>query len=90
MSPSQIETGYDQMVMRLIAYHGMRAGEACQLRACDVHRVGGVDVISINDAAGSIKNRASLRDVPLHPKCHDLLKLARSKAPDAYLFDYPA
>lgn len=79
----------DQMVMRLLAYHGMRAGEVCQLRACDVKRVGGVDVVSINDVAGSIKNRASLRDVPLHPKCHDLLKLAKSKAPDAYLFDYP-
>ena len=80
----------DQMVMRILAYHGMRAGEVCQLRACDVKRVGGVDVISINDTAGSIKNRASLRDVPVHPKCRDLLKLAKSKAPDDYLFDYPA
>ena len=80
----------DQMVMRLLAYHGMRAGEACQLRACDVRRVGGVDVISINDAAGSIKNHASLRDVPLHPRCRDVLKLAKSKAPESYLFDYPA
>ncbi|MDP1587514.1 MAG: hypothetical protein Q8M07_07230, partial [Prosthecobacter sp.] len=25
----------DRIVMRLLAYHGMRAGEACQLRACD-------------------------------------------------------
>jgi integrase len=79
----------DQIVMRLLAYHGMRAGEVCQLRACDVQRLGGVDVVSINDAAGSIKNKPSLRDVPLHPKCRDLLKLAKSKAPDAYLFDYP-
>ena len=79
----------DQIVMRLLAYHGMRAGEACQLRACDVTRVSGVDVISINDAAGSIKNRPSLRDVPLHPKCRDLQGLAKSKAPEAYLFDYP-
>ena len=79
----------DQIVMRLLAYHGMRAGEVCQLRACDVTRVGGVDVISINDAAGSIKNKPSLRDVPLHPQCRELLKLAKSKAPDAYLFDYP-
>ena len=78
------------MVMRLCAYHGMRAGEVCQLRACDVRTVGGVNVVSINDAAGSIKNRASLRDVPLHPKCRALLKLAKSKVPDAYLFDYPA
>ena len=31
----------DQMVMRLLAYHGMRAGEACQLRACDVRRLAG-------------------------------------------------
>lgn len=79
----------DQMVMRLCAYHGMRAGEVCQLRACDVRSVGGVDVVSINDAAGSIKNRASLRDVPLHSKCRALLKLAKSKAPDEFLFDYP-
>ena len=80
----------DQMVMRILAYHGARSGEVCQLRACDVKNIGGIDVISINDAAGSIKNKASLRDVPLHPKCRDLLKLAKSKAPDAYLFDYPA
>ena len=79
----------DQTVMRLLAYHGLRAGEACQLRACDVMRVGSVDVVSINDAAGSIKNKPSLRVVPLHPKCRGLLKLAKSKVPDAYLFDYP-
>ena len=79
----------DQMVMRLLAYHGMRAGEACQLRACDVQRLGGVDVVSINDAAGSIKNKPSLRDVPLHPQCRELLKLAKSKVPEAYVFDYP-
>jgi integrase len=79
----------DRIVMRLLAYHGMRGAEACQLRASDVKRVNGIDVISINDAAGSIKNRASLRDIPLHPKCRDLVKRAKSKAPDAYLFDYP-
>ena len=77
------------MVMRLLAYHGMRAGEACQLRACDVQRLSGVDVVSINDAAGSIKNKPSLRDVPLHPQCRELLKLAKSKVPEAYVFDYP-
>ena len=42
-----------------------------------------VDVVSINDAAGSIKNKPSLRDVPLHPQCRELLKLAKSKVPEA-------
>jgi integrase len=79
----------DQIVIRLMAYHGARSKELCQLRACDVRNLGGVDFISINDAAGSIKNKPSLREIPLHPKCRDLLKLAKSKAPDAYLFDYP-
>ena len=50
-------------------------------------RLGGVDVVSINDVAGSIKNRASLREVPLHPKCRDLLKLAKSKALEAQYFE---
>lgn len=79
----------DQIVIRLMAYHGARSKELCQLRACDVRNLGGVDYISINDAVGSVKNKPSVRDVPLHPKCRDLLKLAKSKAPGAYLFDYP-
>lgn len=79
----------DQMVMRLLAYHGMRGGEACQLRACDVTHEHGLDLLTFTDAAGSIKNKPSLRTIPLHPKCHDLVKLARSKAPGEHLFDYP-
>ncbi len=80
----------DQIVMRLLAYHGMRGGEACQLRACDISCEYGIDVLTLTDAAGSIKNRPSLRTIPLHPACRDLVALALSKAPDAYLFDYPA
>ena len=82
----------DQVVMRLLAYQGMRGGEACQLRACDIVRERGIDTLTVTDAAGSVKNRPSLRTIPLHPAiARELVELAKGKAPDDYLFSsYPA
>ena len=59
-------------IVKLLAYHGMRSGEACQLRCDDVADLHGVPVLRIHDLYGSVKNRASVRDVPLHPACGDI------------------
>ena len=59
-------------IVKLLAYHGMRSGEACQLRCNDVAELHGVSVLRIHDLYGSVKNRPSVRDVPLHPACQEL------------------
>ena len=48
----------DQIVMRLLAYHGARSKEICQLRCTDVTTLMGVPVIRIHDrTGGTVKNR---------------------------------
>ena len=64
-------------VVRLLAYHGMRSGEACQLRSADVTVLHGVPVLRVHDLHGRVKNRSSIRDIPIHPACMDILRLAR-------------
>jgi integrase len=64
----------------------MRSGEVTQLRVEDVSMLFGVPVLRVHDRYGSIKNRFSQRDVPLHPRCEDLVDYARSvRGP--WLFD---
>ena len=80
----------DAKVTRLCAYHGARSGEVCQLRACDVLNVAGIDVLRFTPDAGSVKNLHSERDVPIHPACADVIEHARAIAAahgsDARLF----
>ena len=64
-------------VVRLLAYHGMRSGEACQLRCDDVTMLQGVHVLRIHDRHGRVKNRASVRDIPIHPACMGIVAYAR-------------
>ena len=64
-------------VVRLLAYHGMRSGEACQLRSADVTTLHGVPVLRVHDLHGRVKNRSSIRDIPIHPACMSILELAR-------------
>ena len=64
-------------VVRLLAYHGMRSGEACQLRAADVTTLHAVPVLRVHDLHGRVKNRASVRDIPIHPACMNILRVAR-------------
>lgn len=76
--------------MKLLAYHGARGGEICQLRVDDVVSVGGVSMLRIHDRHGSVKNAASVRDVPIHPRCNGIIAYAKRVAAkygaDAWLF----
>src|SRR5690606_5402692 len=56
-------------IVRLLAYHGARSGEICQLRCDDITRMQGVDVFRIHDRhdGNQLKNDDSVRDVPIHP-----------------------
>ena len=67
-------------IVRLLACHGLRSGEACQLRCDDVTILHGVPVLRIHDLHGSVKNRASVRDVPIHPACMDIRNMAEAAA----------
>jgi integrase len=98
-SPEQVRTILDkakaerpdyEMIVRLLAYHGARSGEICQLRCDDVTTLHGVPVFRIHDRHGRVKNKASIRDVPIHPKCMDIVehaqRTAKEHGADAWLF----
>ncbi len=65
-------------LVKVLMCHGMRSGEAAQLRVEDVTTLSGVAVIRVHDRHGSLKNRNSQRDIPLHPRCTDFIAYARS------------
>ena len=79
------ETVDFQWIVKLLAFHGARI---CQLKCGDVAELSGVDVIRIHDQNGSVKNRQSVRDVPLHPKCRAILAHAAKRGADAWLFPH--
>ena len=80
------ETVDFQWIVKLLAYHGARSTEICQLKCGDVTTLSGVDVIRIHDQNGSVKNRQSVRDVPIHPKCKAIIVHAAKGGADAWLF----
>jgi len=86
----QTETVTFGWVVRLLAYHGMRSGEACQLRSADVTTLHGISVLRIHDLHGRVKNRASIRDIPIHHACLGIRNVAREAVaqhgPDTWLF----
>ena len=70
-----------QWIVRLLAYHGARSKEICQLRCADVTMRQGVSVIRIHDKSGGrVKNKQSVRDIPIHPKCKGIMAYARKVA----------
>ena len=77
-------------IVRLLVYHGARSGEICQLRCDDVTTLHGVAVLRIHDRHGRVKNKASVRDIPIHPKCKKIIAYAKHVAvkqgADAWLF----
>ena len=77
-------------VVRLLAYHGMRSGEVCQLRCDDVTVLHGVPVLRIHDLYGSLKNGASVRDIPIHPQCKSILEKARSTCTTSAPWVFPS
>jgi len=66
------------VAVRLLAYHGARSGEICQLRIDDVTELYGVPVLRIHDKFGSVKNLFSVRDVPIHPTCMGIAEYAKA------------
>jgi integrase len=89
----ELKKADDRTVTRLMIYSGARSGELCQLRASDVVRIDGIDALKITDAGDgkTIKNKASIRTVPLHPQVRDeIVKLAEhvriARGADARLF----
>lgn len=73
-------------IIKLLAYHGARSGEICQLRPIDVMTIAGVPVLHITDEAGSLKNKFSRRDVPIHPECIGIVSYAAERSDYALLF----
>jgi integrase len=72
------ETEPFQWLVRLLVFHGMRSGEAAQLRVEDITTISNVKVIRVHDRYGSVKNRNSQRDIPLHPKCAEFINYAQA------------
>jgi integrase len=76
-SPGYLENGFKspfQYWVPLIAFFsGMRIDEICQLYLDDIQEIDGVAAISINDDLDKkLKNKASRRIIPIHPKLIDL------------------
>ena len=77
------ESEHFRWIVRLLAYQGMRSGEACQLRCEDVVVLYGVPVLRIHDQYGSVKNRPSIRDIPIHPACLHIQEVAIKAAAES-------
>ncbi len=84
------ETPDFQWIVRLLAYHGARGTEICQLKCEDVTTLHGVPVLRIHGRHGSVKNKHSVRDVPIHPMCAGVVahaaKVAAEHGADSWLF----
>ena len=59
---------WQRWVPLLCLYTGARLNEVCQLRTVDVQEEAGVAYLDITPKAGRLKNLASKRPIPLHPK----------------------
>lgn len=67
-----------QWMVKLMAYHGFRSKELAQLQVDDIAASFGVPIIRVHDRHGSVKNRPSMRDVPIHPKCRGIVDYAKA------------
>lgn len=74
-------------IATLLAYSGARLAEIAQLRKQDIFEAEGIWCIHITDEAGSLKNDASERDVPIHSAviAKGFLEFIQG-APAGYLF----
>jgi integrase len=67
-------------VALLCAFHGARLEEMAQLRKADVVQVEGIPCLRVRGDAGSVKNAASERDLPIHSRLIELGFLKYVKA----------
>jgi integrase len=51
-----------------------------------IHLIHGIPILDIHDRYGSLKNRHSVRQIPIHPKCRGIIRYARTRN-SAWLFD---
>lgn len=76
-------------IARVMAYSGMRLGEAAKLRKADVRLEGDLWVFDVNEEGEGrrLKNEASRRLVPVHPRLIELgfLELVEGK-PEGFLW----
>lgn len=79
---AETESADFKWMLRLLAYHGMRSGEAAQLRVEDVTTVLGMPVLSIHDRVGTVKNKHSVREIPIHPECLGIVDYAKARNGD--------
>lgn len=92
MKASRPPETIDHWAPLLAAYQGARREEIAQMRLCDVFELDGEWVMRITDEGedGKVKNRSSLRNLPIHPavvKAGFLSFVQRRQAePDDYLF----
>lgn len=73
-----------EKITRLLVWTGARSQEICQLRNKDLTTLNGIACIDITPAAGSLKNKASKRVIPMPDACADIV--ASSSDPDDRLF----
>jgi integrase len=70
-------------MVKLLAYHGTRSGELANLHVEDVTTSMGVPVLRIHRLLqGALKNPASRREIPIHPKCRRIIAYARGRMSD--------
>ena len=79
-----------QWMTRLCAYTGARSGELAQLRVDDVTTLEGVPVLRIHDKYGALKNKFSMRDIPIPPALSGIVAYAQSRTGPWLFADYPA
>ncbi|WP_375454386.1 tyrosine-type recombinase/integrase [uncultured Methylobacterium sp.] len=71
MAGSKAKDPIRRWIPLLCAYSGARLGEACQLRFEDITDIRGIMTMTITSDAGPLKNRKSVRTIPLHPAVLD-------------------
>lgn len=74
------DTGSEfELITRILAFHGCRSSEVCQLTTEDVQQLHGIWVMQIHAGNGSLKNASAIRELPIHAKCRTALFAQRRR-----------
>lgn len=68
-----------ELITRVLAFHGCRSSEVCQLTTEDVQQLHGIWVMQIHAGNGSLKNASAIRELPVHAKCRTALLAQRRR-----------